>query len=336
VIAWLSAVAAAGALADSYVCPSGRAHDDCCAGLPRGRTCHDSIAAALADTPPGGVIELAPGTYPDAVSIAQDVTIRGRARAPILSTTDPKARAVVDISADATVVLDGLLLTSGATRAIEARFGADLTIRDSTLLSSGPRDFGGAIHAEDAVVRVESSLVEGGTAESRGGQLHATASRVVLVDTQLHRGTAVRDGGAVYLDAGSDLVAEGCLFSSHRAYRDGGAVAVVEGASATFVGTTFVDDEAFRDGGAVWAGPGASVELRDTSLVNNSAGRSGGAVAVDGGTLALDRSELSLNRALGASGSGGALWLRVTDPTTDLSFANLRLVENAEIGRAHV
>lgn len=328
--AWLS-LAAWAAPADVYVCPTGDGFDRCCRGAPAGLPCVDGVQAGLDAAPDGGVVEVGPGAYPDAVIVARDVTLRGRGsgNAPILSTADPKARAVVEVVGDATVVLEDLLVASVATRAVEARFGGDVTLRGCTVLPAGPRDLGGAIRVDRGGLRLERTLVDGGTAETHGGQIYADGASVTLVDSQFFGGTAVRRGGALYARGASTVEVDGCLFSGSTAYQDGGAIAFDEGSDATVRGSTFLDGVSLRDGGAIWAGGASDVRITDTRFLRNSAVRAGGALAVDEAGLSLDRSELSLNRAVGSAGGGGALWLHASDPAFDRTWSNDRFVENA-------
>ncbi len=242
-----------------------------------------TLSAAVAGASRGDTLELASGSWAEAVSVSKDLTVRGA-------------------GAESTF-LDG---TGLGTRPLTVQ-NANVTLEALTV-TGGDDESGGAVHLSGGSLTT-SEVVFADNSATTGGAIYASNAALVLLDTTLSDNVAT-DGGAVALTGGSSLEASGGAWTDNDAYEDGGVV-WISASSVLGEGLTVTGNRTTAGyGGAVYLeGAEATAAFVDSELSENVAYRYGGAIYAANlyGTVSLEGCTLADNEA--TYGHGGAVYL---------------------------
>ena len=150
-----------------------------------------------------------------------------------------------------------ILVNKGPEDTLLITHSATLTVRESTFSKRKGLSVrrGGAIHAIDTTVTIESSKFDRNIGQGRSGGVHVinrngapvTLTNCTFVHNTVDDFLRVRNGGAVHLEGGS-LVVSSCTFTGNRA-SNGGAIFVRNSTSVAIHHSNFIGNFA-RDGRA--------------------------------------------------------------------------------------
>ncbi|MEZ4235985.1 MAG: hypothetical protein R3F59_07435 [Myxococcota bacterium] len=297
-----------------------------CAGSP-----YATIQAAIDDAVDLDVIDVCPGVYHERLSIVgKELTLRARDGA-LTATIDAQTFGrALDVSAGATVTVDGLELVNG----LDATSGGVIQCTDATLdvtaarIADGVSGVGGGLSMSNCSGTIADTLFEGNSGWSGGG-VHVTGGgTVTLTGLELRGNDADFQGGGIYTDGDVDII--DCLFDANHSYYGGGAYA--NASYAEMSGGTYTNNTSDNDGGGLYVFAGAPLvsanyfEANDSSdeggalrlklstgvvddntFVNNHADYRGGAIKVSHEAITMDR-----NTYIGNSAwvYGGALFMK--------------------------
>jgi len=255
---------------------------------------YPTIQAAIDAAGPGDIINVAPGTYLEAVAFnGRRVTLRSTG-GPSVTTIDATGlwESAVRFSAAENYdsVLDGFTITGGQ------------GISES---STSPSRLGGGIFSMGAVPTITNCVMHDNTADVGGGMCgDATA----LSDCTFFANTADR-GAAIGNMSGDTVAITNCAFEDNVAVNDGGAISTGS-LSATISNCDFARNACGVNGGAISASS-LSGAVSDCTFVDNIAGVGGaihlfpGAGSGSGGSI-----ERCQFRGNVADGYGGGLYSR--------------------------
>lgn len=275
--------------------------------------CYTTLAEAVAGSVSGDTIVVASGAYADSVTIDHDLTVTvasdGTSAPFVRDLGDTKP--IFSVRGPYVVAIEGLLVTCANGRFVEAEGGADVSIRDVSVLSGAVAPMGAILWADGANLDVQGSDLFGGAA-GFGGQVYVHDGDLTLTGTTHRSAQATTRGGAISVraDAGSHTVkVTNALFDGLRAGQ-GGAIHVV-GAALDVESSLFSGNSAIS-GGAIYA-QDAAVSVSATRFQGNSASGDGGAVFIDdaiASPVVFDGVAFFDNTAE----NGGALSSRVHEP----------------------
>lgn len=203
-----------------------------------------TIQAAIDSVSNGAIIEVAPGTYNEAINFnGRTVTVRssGGPEVTIIDATGLNQPAVhVPSGSGAATRLEGFTITGG---------------------------------------NHTSGLAEGGgiLIDAFGGSTFITVADCIIANNFVSEA-----GGGAAVVFGGEAMFQNCTFDTNLAsgmFSAGGGVYVNTG-TATFVGCTFSNNEAEASGGAINVNNMGTVEATDCMFVGNVAGGAGGAVMI--------------------------------------------------------
>jgi Leucine-rich repeat (LRR) protein len=267
-----------------YVAPSGLPGNDCRSPS----TPCPSIADALALTSGHERIVLAPGTYPEIISLGTSMEIVGE---------DP-ATTIVDGGSSATV-----LTTSGHPTRV--------TVRGLTL-QNGSATFGGGVEVDSlSALTMEGCRVTGNTAGDGAGLFVHTSASAFVRDSDISLNDATGEGGGARSHGVLDI--EGSTITDNTA-TDGGGLSQVPQSS---LGGLRIDRCEIRGNQAQggWGG-GISFDTRylgvDRSTIADNSAQFAGAAAGSAQVMQITRSTISGNNGLGSSFTSGLRFLSGT------------------------
>lgn len=288
---------------------------------------YSTIQAAVSD-PACDVVDVAPGTYMENVSITRSLTIRG---ASVVSTTvdgAPVGSVFTIVTPTTAVTLTRMTVANGNGAfggGVMQGVGGTLWISDVLFLDNQAGMSGGAIYSVDGQVTVLSSAFEGNMAQSvNGGAIYqAGVTGTLFVGTSAFLANhAAFDGGAIYNSAGALTVTES-VFNDNDASRFGGGIANENG-SLTVTDSDISDNVAFTAGGGLYNLQGMTVQRTTiaSNTVSSGTGRGGG--VANNGVTVVDASTLYGNVAIDGGGlfNGSSGTLTVTNSTISDNNAN--------------
>lgn len=295
---------------------TGGAGGDGTAGAPLA-TVGDAVAAAG----PGTTIQVAAGSYPEPVVLADvaDIALLGGFPAGgDFSTRDPEAEvtvlqgapgaAVVRIERSSAITVEGFRITGGGgfTDGYSSRGGGvSIDAGSSEVLISANRidtnvvdpgddpvaTIGGGLDSEGTGVRIVGNVVEGNTS-GRGSGLSVQGDTVV--DRNVVRGnTSLGDhGGGLYVYGTAEITAnqvEGNTVGTEYSW-GGGIIVYGDETEATLRGNVVTGNTAVSGGSGVFVDDGANATLiGELYYANECAGDGGDGLMVDsGGTTATE------------------------------------------------
>lgn len=162
-------------------------------------------------------------------------------------------------------------------RAIYVHDGARLAVRKVRVADSRSHSSGALMRVQEAILEVDSCILEGGFVHWNGGALFAWGDGNELI----LRNSIVRDNDAPYYGDGGGVYVSGkyaisnCLFegNSARGGEDGGGLYVASGATGSVVNCTFSGNEGTLGGGLY---NGGTLHLVNVTLTENDAFTHGG------------------------------------------------------------
>ena len=256
---------------------------------PTAQAAIDAVGAACS------TVWLAAGTYPEALTIAADLSVLGVGGAPVTILDGGGARTVT-VSGTPTVSLEAVTITGGV---------------------AGD---GGGLHADGATLDLDSVVFDGNACGSggEGGGLYCVDCTLDIVDSTFvsngcgyGQGESGNNGGGLFVDGGDVFVTE-TLFTANQA-GDGGAVFSETSSNLPHIFTrcSFHDNDANDSGGLLSSdGGGAMFLVGNLNIVSNS---------VFGGNT---------------TSHGGGAAIHVLDPGGNTAIENNVIVHNTSRGGA--
>ncbi|HEX5011659.1 MAG TPA: right-handed parallel beta-helix repeat-containing protein [Planctomycetota bacterium] len=230
-----------------------------------------TIQEALALASDGDLIEVQPGTYPEALdTLGKTITLRGLAGAELTVVDAIGQGAEVLAIAGGSPLIEGFTLTGGE-GGVRAETGTptlrDCIIRDNSLTTGS----GGGVHGESgSLVTLQDCTLRGNTTSSYGG---GAAKEVLLTDCLVEDNQAAIGGGL-----SSVLGATGCVIRGNWATVNGGGVA---GALDKISNCVIQGNTASDKGGGMFSSEivpasGMLPPVADVALLQNQAITGGG------------------------------------------------------------
>jgi hypothetical protein len=257
---------------------------------------HATIAEAIEAAPPGAVLEVCAGTYPERLVVAKAITIRGAGAGATIIDAGGGGRAI-DVSAESGgLTLEGVTLRNGVVGRDDEGggircVGSQLILRASELLDNRA-GHGAGLAARNCQVEISGVRMVNNLARDLGGGALLVESSGVLQDGVLVNNQA-NDGGGVYSLEGSVELA-GNQFTDNIARESGGGIFHSSDA--------LIRDNILVGGRAVWGGGGIFVfyhapELRGNEVRGSHSVSDGGGVSIWQGESKLIENHIHDNRS---------------------------------------
>ncbi|HTE05123.1 MAG TPA: right-handed parallel beta-helix repeat-containing protein, partial [Planctomycetota bacterium] len=252
---------------------------------------HPTIQAAIDAALSGQVIEVSPGTYPEALDFSgKTITVRSASGAAVtaIDATGTGLPAVhVGAGSAAGTTLKGFTVRGG-----------------SALTGLGE---GGGLLAQSATLAVQDCTFTGNTATSGGGAAVVFSAQVGFQGCDFRDNHATTAGGGAWVN-GAVADFTGCTFSANDAAGSGGGLEVNTQATVTLTDCRVHRNvSAGSAGGVSVLGSTANATLTGCRIEENTAAAAGG-IGVNGAQATLSGCEVLNNLATLASAvSGGGL-----------------------------
>ena len=227
-----------------------------------------TIQAAIDSATTGKSIEVAPGTYNEAIDF--------KGKAITVKATGTRANTIID----------GTGLTTSVVRAVTGETSATVlqgfTIRNGPIGSaSGTYRLGGGIFISSASPTIRNCAFTANQA-AYGGGMYALYSNSLVENCTFSQNSGSADGGGIQLFGGSPIV-RNCVVSDNTAGNRGGGFHVVQHntGAATLDGCTISGNRSnVSDGGGISMAPLAGAAQKflvsNSTITNNSAQERGG------------------------------------------------------------
>jgi len=213
------------------------------------------------------------------------------------------------INSDVNIVGDGAggltIDAQGTSRAFTVSSGVTAEISGLTITGGGNVTHAGAIYV-DGNLTLDSVVVEGNTAASRGGAIYVLSTGTLHVENSTIDNNSSAAGGGIYVASGvgETLTIKNSTISNNTSTGTGGGVTFT-GASTgdprmgTIVNSTISGNTATSSGGIRVRYDSAELTIINSTITDNEAttGRGGGALVLDGARLTLHNSILAGNEA---------------------------------------
>lgn len=227
------------------------------------------IQAAINNANNGDTIELAPGTYHEAIDLqGKAIRIRGGegAENTIIDASGLGTSAVTATSGEgSSTILEGVTMTGGT--------GTHMTLAQTDHYR------GGGLYAESSTMQVINCIFIGNhlpmTYNARGGGIYADNSNMTIIGCHFEDNRAGRGGGLFVKQSSPDI--QDCTFINNKASSHGGGV-LFQQSGSTISNCTFADNVTYGNGGAIKNWWGSSTTTVHCEFVSNSA-QNGGAIA---------------------------------------------------------
>lgn len=254
---------------------------------------YPTIQSALDAARTDDTVLVQPGTYAEALTISERVT---------LTTTAGPFATAVDASGTGTRALT--VLVAGV-------LVQDLTLRGG-MAGPGSSNGGGVFISADGNVTIRRCVIEGNVATNRGGGVYTDEGKVFLEECVIRDNQALVGGGvAAATDAGDPTRLVNCLVRGNAATLDGG------GAWGRHV---FADRTLFRQNGAQRGGGAFRIVMEGpVAFVGNIASGNGGGYASTGKEPLHD--SVFFENVAGGIGGGAHLVASSTITATRCVFA---------------
>jgi predicted outer membrane repeat protein len=279
---------------------------------------HATIQAAINAALPSQVIEVAPGTYPEALNFGgKTITVRSASGAAVttIDATGKNLPAVtVGPGSAAGTKLEGFTIRGGSAFSGFGYGGgvfanaSTLLVEDCVLRDNAADSGGGAAAAQLADVTYEGCTIRGNHADVNGGGVYVNNATVTLTECTL-TGNDASQGGGLNVNFQGDATLTDCRITKNTAVNSAGGVLVIGStASATLTACSIEENTAPGAGGA--GVNGASASFFGCDFLNNLATfagpvSGGGLQAQGAGTLLVAACDFTGNRA--ANGAGALL-----------------------------
>jgi parallel beta-helix repeat protein len=228
----------------------------------------ESIKAAIDASSNGDEIEVAPGTYNEAINFNGKAVRLYSSSGPDVTTID--ANGVADAnhvvkcvnSEDANTILEGFTITGGNAQGS----------------SSPDPDFrGGGMYNESSSSTVTNCIFSGNSAYYFGGGMFNKLSNPTVTNCTFYNNTANWDGGGMFNDYSNPTVTN-CTFTKSS----GGGMCNSEGSNPTVSNCSFTGNSADFDGGGM-KNNNSNATVTDCNFAGNWANRFGGGMVNRGG-----------------------------------------------------
>ncbi|MCB1627934.1 MAG: hypothetical protein KDI48_09395 [Xanthomonadales bacterium] len=210
--------------------------------------------------------------------------------------------------------------------AVSIASGAGLELFGS-LLSGNSAQFGGAVAAENASLKINAGLFDG-----------------LAIGSELLDNQASQSGGGIWLSGSASTLFVGnssgaclphCRLAGNQASVDGGGLWIQDAYVELHPGTELLDNVALGDGGGLWAQGAALLGMASDSNIalrihGNLAGDDGGGLHLLDAGATLNWAEIGM-QGLGnsASDDGGGIYARSSlNPAPSLQLINSRVNHN--------
>ena len=264
---WLAALAASQAFL-----PSAQAGAGPCR-VPS--NAYPTIQAAVNDAT-CATINVAAGTYPEHVTIARDVMIRGAGQDRTV--VDGGRDSQVFTVAGGTVTIKSVTIQNGRAESVVVanhdRGGGiwnagTLTVENSTIADNFAIDFGGGIW-NAGTLTVENSTIADNRASFGGGGINNSGMLTVKNSTIADNRDANSGGGGIS-NAGTLTIENSTILSNTTLAWVGGGI--WNGGTLTIENSTIADNSA-SNGGGIWNG--GTLTIENSTIADNSASNGGG------------------------------------------------------------
>jgi hypothetical protein len=271
----------------------------------------DTIQSLIDNTPNGGTVNIAAGTYTESLTVYKTLTLTGVSSGTTVLQAVTGQRTITVTSGNSLRVehlsVIGGQPTSDVGGGIYVLSGS-LTLIDSRVATNSAA-YGGGIFQAGAGGRVDAidSLIEFNTTSNQGGGLYVSGS-AAFTNTQVLSNTANMHGGGVHVQNGRTAVIGG-VFAYNRAVNgNGGAINLNN--SLTLSGTQLISNTALNGGGVQQWNTGYAIAITNTRFERNFARSIGGGAAVSG-TLSISHSTFVTNTVDSGNGNstfGGGVY----------------------------
>jgi hypothetical protein len=316
------------------------------AGLATGRTIYvdpngsadfTSIQGAIDDANNFDEIEVAPGTYNEAINfIGKAITVRNTSGDPNDTIIDGTGNfhVVQFVSGEGTdTVLEGFTITGGDANGtvFPDNIGGGMYCEGSspTVTNCSFADnsaiWGGGMHNRDNSNPTVTHCRFSGNSANYGGGMYNKASNPVVTDcTFIGNSAVISDGGGIFSYNGSNLTITNCTFSSNNADM-GGGVANIDYSNLSMVNCTFSNNTATSRGGGVYD-YGRSTVAVDCIFSANSATYRGGGLYISSNNPTITSCTFVGNMA---DDLGGGIYIGSGNPTiTNCIFSGNAALNN--------
>ena len=288
------------------------------------------INTALSKAVDGDTIFVAPGIYPEQVSIGKNITITGTGSQP------------------SAVVIDGQqqyqVLAAGCLACTKVISVSNLTIQNGSAPSKGGFSGAAGVTVDGATlimsnVVIQNNMAGSGTMGIGGGVFITGNAKLVISDSTITGNSTSNDktNGDFYNGMGGGIYNMGSLnitnvtISNNTSQNNGGGLYNAKGGHANLSGAV-IDNNQSKSGGDTDGGGGvysvATLLIQGGTIKNNQAHNGGGVYST--GATTLNGVTIDGNTAVL---SGGGIYQVYGQPTTRLTASNISMVNNqAELG----
>lgn len=270
---------------------------------------YPTITVAVSLAQDGDVVEVAPGTYYEAVDfLGKEITIRSTGGRDVTTIDAFGTGSVITMTSSKSPVLDGFTITGGS-----ATHGAGLyhkdtsgspTILNCTFEDNTAPSIAGAIYIWSDVCRIENCIFRNNTSPITGG-VYSRYGHTTISQCTFENNTAeTEDGGAVRSYQQRLTIEDSTFIGNAALVGRGGAVSIEDTASSSNIERCWFEGNSAVNGGAVAAQTTGYGWLADCVLIDNSATTGGALYAFGDDSIYVYNSTLLRNEA--TSGSGHA------------------------------
>jgi hypothetical protein len=302
----------------AWVAPTGSDTNPGTAALPW-RTIQKGIDSVAF----GGTVNVGPGTYPESVTLRNDVTLLGTAGAEYTSIIGGSETGVVFTGVGVGETIRGFTI-SGDVSGVSCLYSSPLI--SECVIKDSHNSKGAGVNIHGGSPTIDACTITGNTASSAGGGVYVSGGgNATLTDTFIIANTAGTNGvdgmgGGVGLVEGAHVSITGGDVSGNStgggaSARGGGLACLGADSELTISNTHMTCNTTNGFGGAVAVEMGGTANINGGQCWGNSA-YYGGAIGASGATILVDTSNLYNNTAdCGAgiwAGRGASGWVNTT------------------------
>tara|TARA_B100001059_G_scaffold41316_1_gene33206 strand:+ start:1270 stop:3300 length:2031 start_codon:yes stop_codon:yes gene_type:complete len=248
-------------------------------------TPEESIQDAIELAMNGDTIELAPGTYYEAIDLmGKAITIRSGFGC--VSTDHP--------TIDATG-LSRPVITCNQNEGRETRI-IGLTLTGGSAIN------GGGIYCWFSSPSIEDCVIEGNLAYDDGGGIMIGSGNAAIRRCIIQNNISLEEGGGIFMEY-SDAFLEDCHFRNNHAFSHGGGVCAAQGGAVTVSGCLFESNTADSAGGGLMT-IDCSTTIRTSEFLSNSSYYNGGGYYNNAGTSSVESCRFESNLSIEGGGLG--------------------------------
>jgi hypothetical protein len=245
-----------------------------------------SIQDAIDDsgTIDGDQIEVAPGTYPEAVNFNGKMVRLYSSGGPAVTTIDANGLDSSVVTCDSgegpDTILEGFTITGGSGTTVGAvkqgggmyNLDSSPTVTDCNFTANSVNRDGGGMYNENSSPTVTNCTFVGNFAGNGGGGMYSSGGSPTVTDCTFSSNSVNQAGGGMFNI--SSVSVTRCTFTDNTASVDGGGM-YNSGGSSTIIDCTFISNDA-NFGAGMYNTFGISPTVTNCAFINNSASGSGG------------------------------------------------------------